>query len=81
MRIRVLPFARLHDLLHETEVDLDLPDDARAADAWAALERDTPSLANERRSTRIAINGHVEPFDAALTDGDEVALLPPVSGG
>lgn len=81
MRIRVLPFARLHDLLQESEVDLNLPDGARADDAWAALERETPALAGERRSTRIAINGHVEPFDAALTDGDEIALLPPVGGG
>jgi molybdopterin converting factor subunit 1 len=81
MRIRILAFARLRELLEASERSLELPDGARVDDAWSALARDCPPLADQRSSTRAAINGRIAPFEAVLADGDEVALLPPVGGG
>lgn len=81
MQIRVLAFARLREILEAPERSLDLPDAARASDAWAALLRDHPALAGERSSTRVARNGRLVSFEEALSDGDELALLPPVGGG
>lgn len=81
MRIRVLAFARLREILGESERGLELPRGASVGDAWNALLRDYAALEAERGSTRAAINGAIVSFDAPLSEGDELALLPPVGGG
>jgi molybdopterin converting factor small subunit len=81
MRVRVLAFARLRELLEAPERSLVLSEESKVADAWSALVREYPALANERSSTRAARNGHLVSFDEVLADGDELALLPPVGGG
>jgi molybdopterin converting factor small subunit len=80
MRIRVLAFARLRELLG-SERYLDLPADARIEDAWSALAQERPALEAERGPTRAALNGRVVSFAESLADGDELAFLPPVGGG
>jgi molybdopterin converting factor small subunit len=81
MRIRVVAFARLRELLEASQRTLELPNGARAADAWEALVREFPALADYRSSTRLAVGGRIASFDERLADGDELALLPPVGGG
>lgn len=81
MQIRLLAFASLRELLQEPERSLSLPDGACVADARELLERQFPALASHRSSMRIARNGRLVDLDAALRDGDEIALLPPVGGG
>ncbi|HYL26590.1 MAG TPA: MoaD/ThiS family protein [Candidatus Nitrosotalea sp.] len=81
MRIRVLVFARLREILGESDAKLELPEGARIEDAWTALAAGHPALRAERSSTRAARNGRLADFETALTDGDELALLPPVGGG
>jgi molybdopterin converting factor subunit 1 len=81
MKVHVLAFARLREILQAPQRSLELPEAARAADAWAALERDRPALAAERSSTRVARNGRLVSFDETLREGDELAFLPPVGGG
>jgi sulfur-carrier protein len=81
MQIRVLAFARLRELLDGAERCLELPVNAVVEDAWEALVRTSPELARERLSTRVARNGRLASFADALSDGDEIAFLPPVSGG
>jgi molybdopterin converting factor small subunit len=81
MTVRVLAFARLREILGAPESVLELPAGARIGDAWAALARQRRALESERSSTRAARNGCIVPFDAALSEGDEVAFLPPVGGG
>jgi molybdopterin converting factor subunit 1 len=81
MRVRVLAFAHLREILDASERSLELPDTARAVDAWTQLVRDRPALADERSLTRVARNGRLVSFDEPLRDGDELALLPPVGGG
>ena len=50
-------------------------------DAWAAAVREVPALAPGRASVRFAVNGDYADPTRALADGDELACIPPVSGG
>ena len=81
MRVRVLAFARLRELVGAGARDLELADGATVAEAWNALAADAAELAQHRASTRFARNGVLTDPAAVLHDGDEVALLPPVGGG
>jgi sulfur-carrier protein len=74
-------FARLREIADGAEVRLELPDGAHVRDAWAALAARHPELAAYERSISCAVNEDYARMTAALRDGDEVAFLPPVSGG
>ncbi len=81
MQIRVRLFASLRDAVGRPEVELDLPTGASAEDAWQALVRSCPALSPRRQSLAASVNRCYAPFDTALHEGDEVAFIPPVSGG
>lgn len=81
MRVRVLAFARVREVLGSHELDLDLAEGSTIEDAWSALAQRASGLALYRDSTRLACNGRIAAADHALRDGDEVALLPPAGGG
>jgi MoaE-MoaD fusion protein len=82
MRIRVLLFATLRQRAGADSLELDLPDDATAADALAALgQRDGLAEVIGRLPLRVAINREYVPDSTALSAGDELAVIPPVSGG
>ena len=76
MKVAVRLFAGLRELAGTRAVDLDLPDGAVAADVWPALD-----LGAEPPGLLLAVNRSYADPDVALRDGDEVALIPPVSGG
>ena len=65
MRIRVVAFARLRELLEASQHTLELPNGARAGDAWEALVRECPALADHRASTRLAVGGRIASLDDA----------------
>ena len=81
MRVRVRLFASLREAVGRAEVELDLPAGATAEAAFEALARDHPVLAGRRPRLTAAVNRRYATFDTALTDGDEVVFVPPVSGG
>jgi molybdopterin synthase catalytic subunit len=81
MRIRVRLFAIQRELVGQRELPLELPDGAVIEDAWAALVERHPVLAPGRPSVRFARNAAYAPPTTALVDGDELAIIPPVSGG
>jgi molybdopterin synthase catalytic subunit len=81
MRIRLLAFASAGDALGASELDLEMPDGSRVADLRERLDRDHPRLAPLWPRLAIAVDGRVVSPEAPLTEGAEVALLPPVSGG
>jgi MoaE-MoaD fusion protein len=62
-------------------LDLALPDGATVEDAWRGLVAQFPVLAPGRASVRFAHNGSYAPAETPLADGDEIAMIPPVSGG
>lgn len=81
MRVRARLFAMQRELAGKREVELRLPDGATIEDAWQALVALVPGLAPGRASVRFAHNGAYAPAETSLADGDEVAMIPPVSGG
>jgi MoaE-MoaD fusion protein len=76
VRVTVRLFAGLRERGGAAERDLELPDDARVADVWAEL-----GLGDEPAGLLYAVNRSYVERDRPLDDGDEVALIPPVSGG
>jgi molybdopterin synthase catalytic subunit len=80
MRISVRTFAVLRELSTPRD-SLDLPEDASLADAWRAFAERYPALAPHGEYVHGAVNGVYAAWDTPLHDGDEVAWLPPVSGG
>lgn len=81
MRVRVRLFAIQRELAGTREVALELTDPATVADAWDELVALHPNLAPGRASVRFARNGSYAEPGTGLADGDEVAMIPPVSGG
>jgi len=80
MRIAIRTFASLRELSVD-RCDLELPDGSTLAAAWDAFAALYPATAVQRPYVRAARNGAYQPWDTVLDDGDEVAFLPPVSGG
>lgn len=81
MRVRVLAFARVRELLGEGAHDLELPGGSTAGDAWNVLAQRADGLRALAQSTRVARNGRIVTSTEPLHDGDELALLPPAGGG
>jgi molybdopterin synthase catalytic subunit len=69
------------ELAGTRELSLELPGGATIEDAWSALVERFPGLAPGRVSVRFARNGAYAGPETPLADGDEVAMIPPVSGG
>ena len=81
MRVRIRLFALQRELAGTREIALDLPAGATVEAGWQALVERHPVLAPGRSSTRFARNGAYADSTDALADGDELAFIPPVSGG
>ena len=76
MRVSVRLFAALREQAGARERTLDVPEGATVADVWPALE-----LGEQPAGLLYALNREYADRTAPLSDGDEVALIPPVSGG
>ena len=81
MKVQVRLFAVLRDSLGRSELEMELPEGATLEDVWRHLVKEHPALAPRRRSLAAAVNRRYAAFDASLAAGDEVAFIPPVSGG
>ncbi len=80
-RVRVRLFAVQRELAGRRQVELELPDGASIEMAWTALVAEHPGLAAGRPAVRFARNGTYADPAEILADGDELACIPPVSGG
>jgi molybdopterin synthase catalytic subunit/molybdopterin converting factor small subunit len=81
MRVRVLFFGMLRDLVGKSSDVLDLEEGARAQDVLAYYEAQFPSLGQALPSLALAVNQKYSGPETRLHPDDEVAMLPPVSGG
>ena len=81
MRVTVRLFARLRDITGAAELTRDVLPGATIGTVWRQLVSEFPDLAGYERSISSAVNADYARMDHALNDGDEIAFLPPVSGG
>jgi len=81
VRVRVRLFAVQRELAGTRDVALSLASPSTVEDAWTALAQRFPALAPGRPSVRFAVNGDYADATGPLADGDELACIPPVSGG
>jgi molybdopterin synthase catalytic subunit len=79
--VRVRLFARQREVAGTREVRLELPSGATIDDAWQALVERYPAVADARPWMRFARNSEYADPTTMLEDGDELACVPPVSGG
>jgi molybdopterin converting factor subunit 1 len=81
VHVNIRLFARLRELAGASELRRDVPDGCAAADAWTTLVAEFPALGEYNRHISCAVNEEYARLTVTLHDGDEVAFLPPVSGG
>lgn len=78
---RILMFASLTDLVGADEVEIELAEATPVHHLVESLEKRYPDMAKLQRSFRVAVNQEFVSDDFEVSPGDEVALIPPVSGG
>jgi len=81
MRVRVLFFGALKEIAGRTEDELEIPAGTTLEDVFTIYSARYETLRERRSSTLFARNREFARGDAVLADGDEIAFLPPVSGG
>jgi MoaE-MoaD fusion protein len=79
--VRARLFARLREQAGTDTETIEIPAGSTVADVYRAIQRLHPGLQADRGAVRAALNQEFAEWDAVVTDGDEVAFIPPVSGG
>jgi len=80
-RLRLKLFATLRERARASDLPREFPDGTTIADIWQALVREFPALAGHHDSVGFAVNQEYVEGDFRPRDNDEVAFIPPVSGG
>ena len=81
MRVKVQLFARLRELAGSGEYDCDVPAGSSVGDVWRVVADRHASLQPFGGAISCALNADFARMSAPVQEGDEVAFLPPVSGG
>ena len=81
MKVRLLFFASLRERLRASEAERNMADGSTVADLWQSLCDENHDLQPMSNSVSFAVNQEYVDRTTVLRDGDEVALIPPVSGG
>ena len=81
MRVRILFFGVLKDLVGRPSEEADFPEGADLRAVFDAVAARCPPLREMARSIVLALNREFADLSTGIEDGDEVAFLPPVSGG
>jgi molybdopterin converting factor subunit 1 len=80
-QVKVLFFARAKELAGCEHLLLNMPEKSTSAEVLAALLLVKPEIAEIARSVVLAVNLDYVKEPVLLKDGDEIALIPPISGG
>ena len=80
MRVTVRLFARLRDIAGSGEMTREAPAGANVGVVWSSLVSEFPELSAYENRSRAGERRHSR-FSAVVAEGDEIAFLPPVSGG
>ena len=79
--VRVRLFARLRELAGFELKSVEVPPESTVSDVYEAVRRSHPDFQVEQESVRAALNQEFADWDEVVSEGDEVAFIPPVSGG
>ncbi|HET9410737.1 MAG TPA: molybdopterin converting factor subunit 1 [Candidatus Dormibacteraeota bacterium] len=79
--VRVRLFARLRELAGFELESVEVAPESTVADVYEAVRRSHPDFQVEQESVRAALNQEFADWDQVVSEGDEVAFIPPVSGG
>jgi molybdopterin converting factor subunit 1 len=81
MHVTIRLFARLREMAGAPEIRRTLPDGSSVRTAWDSLVGEFPGFDDYSRAVSCAVNEEYVRMTTLLSDGDDVAFLPPVSGG
>lgn len=81
MRVTVRLFARLRELAGAETMTVEVPESATVAMVWKAAASAAPALVPFERAMSCAVNATFARMSHVVSEGDDVAFLPPVSGG
>jgi len=79
--VRARLFARLREQAGTESESVEVERGSTVADVYDSLRRSHPALDPNRESVRAAVNAEFADWDVIVADGDEIAFIPPVSGG
>ena len=79
--VRVKLFASYKEKAGMSDLEISLTDDATVSDAARELLRLHPAISGDSSRLMIAVNEEYQEHDYPLNENDEVAFIPPVSGG
>jgi len=79
--VEVLLFGAAADRAGTRKVQLEVEEETTLAGVWPLLAERYPDLSSMRDTLAFAVNGEYARMDGRVGPGDEVAVLPPVSGG
>ena len=81
MLVRIRLFARLREIAGAAELQRTVDDGATVGAVWDRLAAEFPGLGAYATAVSCAVNEDHARLTATLKEGDEIAFLPPVSGG
>ena len=81
MRVTIRLFAGYRERVSATRIDLDLPEGSTVGHMAEEMLRAYPTLGADPSRLVVAVNQEYRDHEFTLSPGDEVALIPPVSGG
>lgn len=81
MKIKVLFFAMLVEISQTDALEIELDESSTAGDAFRMICERFPDVGKFNKSISIAVNSEYCDASHILKDGDELALIPPISGG
>lgn len=81
LKVRVKLFASYKEKAGTSDIEMTLSDAATVSDAASELLRLYPSISGDTSRLMIAVNEEYQEHDYPLAENDEVAFIPPVSGG
>lgn len=81
MKVKVKYFAVCREMFNRDEEEMELPDGAILMDILKRLEEEWPEIPEYYEVMQMSVNWEYATEQTKLSDGDEVALIPPVTGG
>jgi len=81
MKIKVLVFAHIKEIVGSGEVTIDLADGSKGDDILGKLTELHPELSDHRKYLKLSMNGEYISNEDLVIDNSEIAVFPPVSGG